>query len=147
MAENKTGEIVIYQTENGQTKIDVRFEGEMVWLSQQQMAELYQTSRTNIVEHIEHIYEEDELAADSTCRKFRQVQKEGNRNVSREIPFYNLDMIISHGYRIKSKIATQFRQWATKRMNEYIRKGFTMDDERLKEAGKNQPFTLKLLKN
>ena len=115
--------------------IDVRFEGETVWLSQQQMADLYQTSRTNIVEHIKHIYEEEELDADSTCRKIRQVQQEGNRNVSREIPFYNLDMIISLGYRIKSKIATQFRQWATKRLNEYIRKGFTMDDERLKQAG------------
>lgn len=135
MAENKTGEIVIYQTENGQTKIDVRFEDETVWLTQQQMAELYQTSRTNIVEHIKHIYEEEELEADSTCRNFRQVQNEGNRNVSREIPFYNLDMIISLGYRIKSKVATQFRQWATKRLNEYIRKGFTMDDERLKQAG------------
>ena len=135
MVENKTGDIVIYQTENGQTKIDVRFEDETVWLSQQQMAELYQTSRTNIVEHIEHIYEEDELDTNSTCRKFRQVQREGNRDVSREIPFYNLDMIISLGYRIKSKIATQFRQWATKRLNEYIRKGFTMDDERLKQAG------------
>lgn len=135
MAENKTGEIVIYQTEKGQTKIDVRFEDETVWLTQQQMAELYQTSRTNIVEHIKHIYEEEELDSDSTCRKFRQVQNEGNRNVSREIPFYNLDMIISLGYRIKSKVATQFRQWATKRLNEYIRKGFTMDDERLKEAG------------
>ncbi len=135
MEEKKTGEIVIYQTENGQTKIDVRFEDETVWLSQQQMAELYQTSRTNIVEHIKHIYEEEELDSDSTCRKFRQVQNEGNRNVSREIPFYNLDMIISLGYRIKSKIATHFRQWATKRLNEYIRKGFTMDDERLKEAG------------
>lgn len=78
MAENKTGEIVIYQTENGQTKIDVRFEDETVWLTQQQMAELYQTSRTNIVEHIKHIYEEEELEADSTCRKFRQVQNEGN---------------------------------------------------------------------
>ena len=99
------------------------------------MAELYQTSRTNVVEHIKYIYEEEELDADSTCRNFRQVQKEGNRSVSREIPFYNLDMIISLVYRVKSKIATQFRQWATKRLNEYIRKGFTMDDERLKEAG------------
>lgn len=99
------------------------------------MAELYQTSRTNVVEHKKYIYEEEELDADSTCRNFRQVQKEGNRSVSREIPFYNLDMIISLGYRVKSKIATQFRQWATKRLNEYIRKGFTMDDERLKEAG------------
>ena len=129
------GEIIIFKTSEDSISIDVRFEGETVWLSQQQMADLYQTSRTNIVEHIKHIYEEEELDADSTCRNFRQVQQEGNRNVSREIPFYNLDMIISLGYRIKSKIATQFRQWATKRLNEYIRKGFTMDDERLKQAG------------
>ena len=135
MTENKTGEIVIFKTSDDKVSIDVRFEGETVWLSQQQMAELYQTSRTNVVEHIKNIYEEEELDADSTCRNFRQVQKEGNRSVSREIPFYNLDMIISLGYRVKSKIATQFRQWATKRLNEYIRKGFTMDDERLKEAG------------
>ena len=134
MEENKS-EILIFKTSDEKISIDVRFEGETVWLSQQQMAELYQTSRTNVVEHIKHIYEEEELDADSTCRNFRQVQKEGNRNVSREIPFYNLDMIISLGYRVKSKIATQFRQWATKRLNEYIRKGFTMDDERLKEAG------------
>lgn len=134
MAENKS-EIVIFKTSDEKISVDVRFEGETVWLSQQQMAELYQTSRTNVVEHIKNIYEEEELDADSTCRNFRQVQKEGNRNVSREIPFYNLDMIISLGYRVKSKIATQFRQWATKRLNEYIRKGFTMDDERLKEAG------------
>ena len=135
MEENKNGEIVIFKTSDDKVSVDVRFEGDTVWLSQRQMAELYQTSRTNVVEHINHIYEEEELDADSTCRNFRQVQKEGNRNVSREIPFYNLDMIISLGYRVKSKIATQFRQWATKRLNEYIRKGFTMDDERLKEAG------------
>ena len=134
MEENKS-EIVIFKTPDDKISVDVRFEGETVWLSQQQMAELYQTSRTNVVEHIKHIYEEEELDADSTCRNFRQVQKEGNRSVSREIPFYNLDMIISLVYRVKSKIATQFRQWATKRLNEYIRKGFTMDDERLKEAG------------
>ena len=134
MEENKS-EIVIFKTSDDKVSVDVRFEGDTVWLSQRQMAELYQTSRTNVVEHINHIYEEEELDADSTCRNFRQVQKEGNRNVSREIPFYNLDMIISLGYRVKSKIATQFRQWATKRLNEYIRKGFTMDDERLKEAG------------
>ena len=134
MEENKS-EIVIFKTSDDKISVDVRFEGETVWLSQQQMAELYQTSRTNVVEHIKNIYEEEELDAGSTCRNFRQVQKEGNRNVSREIPFYNLDMIISLGYRVKSKIATQFRQWATKRLNEYIRKGFTMDDERLKEAG------------
>ncbi|MDY4833489.1 MAG: RhuM family protein [Treponema sp.] len=134
MEENKS-EIVIFKTPDDKISVDVRFEGETVWLSQQQMAELYQTSRTNVVEHIKHIYEEEELDADLTCRNFRQVQKEGNRSVSSEIPFYHLDMIISLGYRVKSKIVTQFRQWATKRLNEYIRKGFTMDDERLKEAG------------
>ena len=128
MEENKS-EIVIFKTSDDKISVDVRFEGETVWLSQQQMAELYQTSRTNVVEHIKNIYEEEELDAGSTCRNFRQVQKEGNRNVSREILFYNLDMIISLGYRVKSKIATQFRQWATKRLNEYIRKGFKMDDE------------------
>lgn len=127
--------IIIYKTEDGKTDIMVRFENEDVWLSQQQMAELYQTSRTNVVEHIKHIFKEGELTEEATCRKFRQVQTEGSRNVEREIPFYNLDMIISLGYRIKSRIATSFRIWATKRLNEYIRKGFTMDDERLKGAG------------
>lgn len=99
------------------------------------MAELFQTSRTNVVEHIKHIYEEGELDEKSTCRKFRQVRKEGNRDVSRELPFYNLDMIISLGYRVKSKIATNFRRWATERLKEYMIKGFTMDDERLKNLG------------
>ena len=127
------GDIVIYQTEDGGTKIDVRFEGETVWLTQQQMAELFQTSRTNIVEHIGHIYEEGELDEASTCRKFRQVRDEGSRRVTREIPHYNLDMIISLGYRVKSRIATHFRRWATERLKEYMLKGFTMDDERLKE--------------
>lgn len=108
--EEKQGEIIIYQTESGDTKIDVRFVDETVWLTQAQMAELFQSSRTNIVEHIRNIYEEGELDEDSTCRKFRQVRTEGNRQVSREIPHYNLDMIISLGYGIKSKIATQFRR-------------------------------------
>ena len=129
------GNILIYQSEDGRTHIDVRMEQETVWLTQQQMAELFQTSRTNVVEHIQHIYEEGELFQEATCRNFRQVQQEGNRMVSREIPFYNLDMIISLGYRIRSVIATRFRQWATKRLNEYIVKGFTMDDERLKNLG------------
>jgi len=135
MTDEQKGEIIIYQTEEGQTKIDVRFENESLWLSQQQMAELYQSSRTNIVEHIKHIYDEGELEETATCRKFRQVQIEGKRSVEREIPFYNLDMIISLGYRIKSRIATKFRIWATERLKEYIIKGFTMDDERLKQAG------------
>ncbi len=128
-------EIIIYQTDDGHTKIDVKFQDETVWLSQQQMADLFQTSRTNIVEHIKHIYAEDELDEVSTCRKFRQVRTEGNRKVSRELPYYNLDMIISLGYRVKSKIATNFRRWATERLKEYMIKGFTMDDERLKNLG------------
>ena len=106
-----------------------------MWLTQQQMSELFQTSRTNVVEHIKHIYEEGELDEISTCRNFRQVRKEGNREVTRQIPHYNLDMIISLGYRIKSVIATRFRQWATKRLKEYMIKGFTIDDERLKGNG------------
>ena len=107
------GEILIYQTDDGQTNIEVKIEDDTVWLTQQQMSELFQTSRTNIVEHIKHIYEEGELDEISTCRNFRQVRKEGNREVTRQIPHYNLDMIISLGYRIKSVIATRFRQPAT----------------------------------
>lgn len=129
------GEIIIYQTDDGDTKIDVRFVDETVWLTQQQMAELFQSSRTNIVEHIKHIYEEGELDENSTCRKFRQVRTEGNRQVVRELPYYNLDMIISLGYRVKSIVATNFRRWATERLKEYMIKGFTMDDERLKNLG------------
>ena len=127
--------IVIYQLAAGKTRIDVKIEDDTVWLSQQQMAELFSTSRTNIIEHINNIYEEEELDKKSTCQYFRQVRKEGNRNVTREIPFYNLDMIISLGYRIKSKIATNFRKWATERLKEYMIKGFTIDDERLKGNG------------
>lgn len=135
MEEKKNSNIIIYQTEDGITKIDVLLENESVWLTQQQMADLYQTSRTNVVEHIKHIYEEQELDEMSTCRNFRQVRIEGNRQVERELPFYNLDMIISLGYRIKSRIATNFRRWATERLKEYMIKGFTMDDERLKQMG------------
>lgn len=129
------GEILIYQTDDGQTNIEVKIEDDTVWLTQQQMSELFQTSRTNVVEHIKHIYEERELDEISTCRNFRQVRKEGNREVTRQILHYNLDMIISLGYRIKSVIATRFRQWATKRLKEYMIKGFTIDDERLKGNG------------
>lgn len=136
--ESGQGEIVIYQSEAGNMKIDVRFVDETVWLTQQQMAELFQSSRTNIVEHIQHIYEEGELDEGSTCRNFRQVRMEGSRQVTREIPHYNLDMIISLGYRVKSIIATQFRRWATERLKEYMVKGFTMDDERLKNLGGGQ---------
>ena len=132
--ENK-GEVLIYQSEDGLTNVEVTVRDETVWLSQQQMAELFQTSRTNVVEHIKHIFAEGELDEVSTCRNFRQVRQEGTRQVTREIPYYNLDMIISLGYRIKSLIATRFRKWATERLKEYMVKGFTMDDERLKGSG------------
>ena len=130
-----TNQIIIYQGENGETHIEVKFTGDTVWLSQQQMAELYQTTRPNIVQHIRNIYDDGELAEKATCKNFLQVRQEGTRQVSREIPFYNLDMIISLGYRIRSVIATHFRRWATERLKEYIIKGFTMDDERLKGNG------------
>lgn len=130
-----SNQIIIYQSEDGETRIEVKFTGETVWLSQQQMADLYQSSRSNVVEHIKHIYEDGELDEESTCRNFRQVRQEGARQVAREIPYYNLDMIISLGYRIRSVIATHFRRWATERLKEYIIKGFTMDDERLKGNG------------
>ena len=134
MEENK-GDIVIYQSENGDTKIDVHFQDETVWLTQAQMEELFGSSHANVVEHIKNIYAEGELDEESTCRKFRQVRREGNRDVTRDVLYYNLDMIISLGYRIKSSIATQFRRWATERLKEYMIKGFTMDDERLKNLG------------
>ena len=127
--------IIIFKTSDEKVSIDVRFEGETVWLTQAQLVDLYGSSKANVSEHIKHIFEEGELTKEATVRKFRTVQTEGNRSVEREVEYYNLDMIISLGYRIKSKIATQFRQWATKHLNEYIRKGFTMDDERLKQAG------------
>lgn len=117
MAEDNN-EIIIYQNEDGETRIDVKFTGETVWLSQQQMAELYQTTRPNIVQHLRNIYADGELDEQATCKKFLQVRLEGSRQVSREIPFYNLDMIISLGYRIKSVIATHFRRWATERLKE-----------------------------
>ena len=129
------GDIIIYQTEDGLTKIDVKIENETVWLSQQQMAELYNTTKQNISLHIKNIFDEEELNEDSTVKEFLTVQKEGNRNVERKVKYYNLDMIISLGYRIKSKIATNFRKWATERLKEYMIKGFTMDDERLKGNG------------
>ena len=133
MEENN--QIIIYQSEDGNTRIEVKFTGDTVWLSQQQMAELYQTTRPNIVQHIKNIYADGELDEVATCKNFLQVRQEGSRMVQREIPFYNLDMIISLGYRIRSVIATHFRRWATERLKEYIIKGFTMDDERLKGNG------------
>jgi hypothetical protein len=131
----QASEIVIYETSNGSVKVDVRLDGESVWLTQQQLATLFGSSRTNVVEHIKHIYEEGELLEEATCRNIRQVRQEGNRMVERELSYYSLDMIISLGYRINSRLATQFRTWATERLKEYMIKGFTMDDERLKNLG------------
>ena len=125
-------EILIYQTEDGRTKIDVKFEDETVWLTQAQLCELYQTSKSNISEHIKHMFEEEELDEESVVRKFRTTAADGK---SYNTIHYNLDMIISLGYRVKSKIATNFRRWATERLKEYMIKGFTMDDERLKNLG------------
>ncbi|MEA2113256.1 MAG: virulence RhuM family protein [Patescibacteria group bacterium] len=128
----KNKQIIIYESDKGQPKIEVRIEGETVWLTQAQLVELFKSSKANISEHIKNIYLEKELTPESTVRKFRTAQKEGGREVSRDIEHYNLDLIISLGYRVKSQIATKFRIWATKRLKEYIVKGFTMDDERLK---------------
>jgi hypothetical protein len=131
--ENKS-EILIYQSQSGDTKIDVRLMDETVWLNQNQLADLFQTDRSSIAKHILNIYESGELNEDATCAKFAQVQKEGAREVNRQILFYNLDMIISVGYRVQSHVATHFRMWATQRLREYIIKGFVLDDERLKQA-------------
>ena len=132
---DKSNKILIYTGQDGLTKIDVKLEEDTLWLTQAQMCELYQTSRTNVVEHIKHIYEEGELQEEATCRDFRQVRQEGNRMVNRTVPYYNLDMIIALGYRVRSITATRFRQWATLRLKEYITKGFTLDDYRLKNLG------------
>jgi len=126
------GQFLVYETEDGQIKIDVRLEDETVWLTQRLMAELFQKDVRTINHHIQSIYEEGELEATPTIRKYRIVQTEGKRQVSRMVDFYNLDMIISVGYRVKSHVATRFRIWATGRLKEYIIKGFVLDDERLK---------------
>lgn len=131
MVGNK-GEILIYQTEDGLTSIEVKLQGETVWLTQQQLVELYQTSKSNVSEHIKHIFEEGELDKESVVRNFRTTASDGK---SYNVLYYNLDMIISLGYRIKSIVATRFRRWATERLKEYMIKGFTMDDERLKGNG------------
>ena len=138
LPEKNNSQILIYQTEGGQTKIEVRLENETVWLTQKLMAELFQTTPQNITLHLNNIYSEKELSKEATCKDFLQVQKEGARQVQRTRKFYNLDSIISVGYRIKSHVATRFRQWATQRLREYIIKGFVLDDERLKNP--DQPF-------
>ncbi len=135
MKEETKGDIIIYQSDDGINKIDVRLEDESVWLTQKMMAELFQTTPQNITIHLKNIFEEAELQEDATCKDFLQVRQEGSRQVQRNQKHYNLDAIISVGFRIKSRIATQFRIWATERLKEYMIKGFTMDDERLKNLG------------
>ena len=134
------GELLVYQTDDGRIKLDVRLEDETIWMTQPLMAELFQTSQQNISQHILNIYEEKELLEEATHKKFLSVRQEGIRKVQRQLDFYNLDMIISVGYRVKSLVATRFRIWATERLKEYIVKGFTMDDERLKKAGGGSYF-------
>lgn len=127
-------EILIYEDKDGLIRVDVKFVDEDVWLTKYQLADIYKTTRQNIEQHINNIYEDNELP-NSTCKKFLQVQKEGNREVKRNIAHYNLDMIIALGYRVQSDVAVRFRIWATTRLHEYIQKGFTMDDSRLKQGG------------
>ena len=128
-------DILIYQTEDGQTRIDVRLEKETVWLTLNQMTALFQRDKSVISRHINNVFKEGELTRESTVAKYATVQSEGKRQVTRQVDFYNLDVIISVGYRVRSHRGTQFRIWATQRLREYIVKGFTLDDERLKQAG------------
>lgn len=133
-------DLILYQTEDGVTKVEVRLLDETVWLSQAQMSELFDKDKRTISEHIKNIFNEGELSADSTIRKFRTVQAEGSREVTRQIDFYNLDVIISVGYRVTSHRGTQFRIWATQQLKEYLVKGFVLDDERLKQSGGGNYF-------
>ena len=128
-------EIVLYQTEDGQTRIHVRTTGETVWLTVEQMAELFQRDRTTILRHVANVFAEGEVEREATCADFAQVQTEGSRTVTRKIPSYNLDVIISVGYRVKSLRGTQFRRWALSVLREYLVNGFAMNDELLKQAG------------
>ena len=132
------GQFLVYPSEDGQVKIEVRLENETVWLSQQHMAELFQTTQQNISLHLQNIYEEGELQPRATHKDFLSVRQEGTRTVQRRVDFYNLDAIISVGYRVKSAVATRFRIWATQKLREFIVKGFVLDDERLKNP--DQPF-------
>ncbi len=138
--EQPNSEIIIYQNPDGNIKIDVRLEEETVWLSIEQMAMLFGKGRSTIAEHVANVYEEGELEPNPTCRKFRQVRKEGARDVERDIDHYNLDVIISVGYRVKSPQGTQFRIWATQRLKEYIIKGFTLNDDRFKSGNSMNYF-------
>lgn len=135
MEEQQNSQIILYTTEDQKSRIEVRLEGETVWLTQTQMAELFQTTKQNISLHLQNIFEEGELSPKSTVKEYLTVQKEGRRQVKRNIEFYNLDAIIAVGYRVKSHRGTQFRIWATERLKEYLVKGFVLDDERMKQRG------------
>ncbi len=128
-------QIILYQDDNDITRVSVRFADEDLWLTQNQLAEIYCTTQENISMHIRNIYADNELDANRTYKDFLLVRHEGNRQVQRNIAHYNLDMIIALGYRVQSQVATRFRRWATQRLHEYIQKGFSMDDERLKQGG------------
>ena len=132
-----TGKILIYQNEKGDTKIDVYFDGDTIWMTQKSMAELYQTTPQNIISHIKNIYEDGELNADSTCKDFLQVQVEGTREVRRNLKHYNLDMILAIGYRVRSNVGIHFRRWASGVLTEYMKKGFVLNDERLRSSCKD----------
>lgn len=134
------GQVLLYRTEDGLSRIEVRLENETVWLTQNRMAELFQTTKQNISLHIQNTFEEGELMRDSTVKESLTVQQEGSREVQRRLELYNLDVIISVGYRVKSHRGTQFRIWATQRLREYLIKGFTMDDEGLKKSGGGDYF-------
>ena len=141
------GEIVIYQTKDGKTSIDVKLENETVWLNQAQMAELFQTDRTSIVKHVNNIYKSEELEKDSTCAKIAQVQMEGNRTIKRHIIYYNLDMIISVGYRVNSMRGTQFRIWANKILKDYLIKGYAINQQVKAAQLEDLKSTVRLLSN
>ena len=128
-------QIIIYQDDDEITRVSVRFADEDLWLTQNQLAEIYCTTQQNISQHIDNIYKDGELSTEATNKKFLLVRQEGNRQVRRNIDHYNLDMVIALGYRVQSQVATRFRRWATQRLHEYIQKGFAMDDERLKQGG------------
>jgi len=140
LPEKAGGEILLYQAEDGKTRIDVRMDKETVWLSQNQMAELFQTTKQNVSLHSNNVFAEGELDRAATVKEYLTVQQEGKRQVSRNVEYFNLDVIISVGYRVKSLRGTQFRIWATQRLREYIVKGFTLDDDRLKQAGGGSYF-------
>jgi hypothetical protein len=128
----RPAEFLLYKTEDGRTRVEVRFEGETLWLTQAALANLFQTTPQNVTQHISDIYNERELDEEATCKSFLQVREEGSRRVQRTLKHYNLAMILAIGYRVRSHRGTQFRQWATVRLDEYLRKGFTLDDLRLK---------------